>query len=186
MGKPATLLEKLCDHARSIGADSIKVERQDGCEWVYARSGAIGYSIANFKSSGVDAKELRKNLYAAARRRVRAVLGGELSTIEVRIFENFGEDAFDVKIEPVPQSDPSLAPRFTAKQGQYLAFIYQYSKIHRQAPAESDLQNYFQVSPPSIHQMIKTLERNGLIQKIPGQARSIRLLVGPQHLPPLE
>jgi hypothetical protein len=43
---------------------------------------------------------------------------------------------------------------FTAKQGQYLAFIfYYYTKIHAIAPAESDKQNYFGVSPPSIHQM---------------------------------
>jgi Mn-dependent DtxR family transcriptional regulator len=79
-----------------------------------------------------------------------------------------------------------LRRHFTAKQGQYLAFIYNYTKIHHQAPAETDLQLYFRVSPPSIHEMIKTLERNGLIQKTPGQARSIRLLVKPEHLPRLE
>jgi Mn-dependent DtxR family transcriptional regulator len=49
-----------------------------------------------------------------------------------------------------------------------------------------DLERYFQVSPPSIHNMVKTLERNGLIEKTPGQARSIRLLVAPEHLPRLE
>ena len=85
-----------------------------------------------------------------------------------------------------PKPDPSIAPRFTVKQGQYLAFIYNYTKIHRQAPAESDLQHYFQVSAPSVHEMIKTMERNGLIEKVPGQGRSIRLLVQPEHLPRLE
>jgi hypothetical protein len=35
--------------------------------------------------------------------------------------------------------DPSEPPEFTAKQGQYLAFIYHYTKVHRQAPAETDL-----------------------------------------------
>jgi hypothetical protein len=30
--------------------------------------------------------------------------------------------------------------------------------------------------------MIKTLERNGLIERIPGQARSIHLLVAPEYL----
>src|SRR6266536_788907 len=83
-------------------------------------------------------------------------------------------------IDPAPTLDPSMAPSFTAKQGQYLAFIYNYTKIHRQAPAESDLQRYFQVSPPAIHEMIKTLERNGLIERMPGRARSIRLLVQPE------
>jgi Mn-dependent DtxR family transcriptional regulator len=58
--------------------------------------------------------------------------------------------------------------------------------VHRQAPAEADLERYFQVSAPSIHNMIKTLERTGLIGKTPGQARSIRLLVAPEHLPELD
>ena len=89
-------------------------------------------------------------------------------------------------MDPAPKLDPSIAPAFTAKQGQYLAFIYNYTRIHRQAPAESDLERYFQVSPPAIHDMIKTLERNGLIQRTPRQARSIRLLVQPEHLPRLE
>ncbi len=37
--------------------------------------------------------------------------------------------------------DPSQPPRFAAaKQGQYLAFIYyHYTKVHRQALAETDL-----------------------------------------------
>ncbi len=74
----------------------------------------------------------------------------------------------------------------TAKQGQYLAFIYYYSKIHGQAPAERDLQAYFKVSPPTIHQMILVLEANGFIERIPGESRSIRLRVGRDKLPDLE
>ena len=90
-----------------------------------------------------------------------------------------------MRIDPAPQLDTSSAPPFTKKQGQYLAFIHSYSKIHGRAPAESDLQRYFQTTPPSVHQMIKTLE-SGLIQRTPGQARSIRLLVRPEHLPVLD
>jgi DNA-binding MarR family transcriptional regulator len=132
------------------------------------------------------AKELRGNLYAAAKKPVRTVLGGQVYILRVRIFESFSEDAFEVSIDPAPKLDPSIPPSFTAKQGQYLAFIYNYTKIHRKAPAELDLQRYFQVSAPSIHEMIKTLERNGLIERTPGQSRSIRLLVQPEHLPRLE
>jgi hypothetical protein len=186
MGKPATLLEKLCDHIRSFGGESIEVEYQDGSEWVYARKGNLGFSIANFKSSSEDGKELRRNLYAAAKKPLRAVVGGELSILSVRIFDSFGEDAFEVSIEPAPKRNPLAAPSFTAKQGQYLAFIYHYSKVHRRAPAEADLQEYFRVSPPSVHEMIKTLERNGLIERIRGQARSIRLLVRAEDLPELK
>ena len=75
---------------------------------------------------------------------------------------------------------------FTHKQGQYLAFIYYYSKLNGQPPAEADMQRYFRVSPPSVHQMILTLEANGLIERIPGQGRSIRLLLERKDLPDLE
>jgi Mn-dependent DtxR family transcriptional regulator len=74
---------------------------------------------------------------------------------------------------------------FTEKQGQYLAFIYYYSKIHGRPPAEADLQQYFRVSPPSVHQMILTLETQGLIERTPGQARSIHLLILREQLPDL-
>jgi DNA-binding MarR family transcriptional regulator len=72
---------------------------------------------------------------------------------------------------------------FTDKQGQYLAFIYTYSHMFRRPPAETDIQRHFQVSPPSVHQMIVTLERNGLIRRLPGVARSIEILVAPKDLP---
>jgi Mn-dependent DtxR family transcriptional regulator len=55
----------------------------------------------------------------------------------------------------------------TDKQGQYWAFIYYYNKIHGCSPAESELQHYFRVSPPPVHQMILTLEARGLIERTP-------------------
>jgi DNA-binding MarR family transcriptional regulator len=73
--------------------------------------------------------------------------------------------------------------KFTEKQGQYLAFIYNYSTIHGRAPAEGDLERYFRVTPPTIHQMILKLEEKGLISRVPGQARSIRLLIPPENVP---
>ena len=186
MGRPATLLEGLCGHALSLGAQSIEVEYKDSRQWVFAHKGGISIGIANYSSSSADAKELRGDLYAAAKKPVRTVIGGQVYILKVRVFESFGEDAFEVSIDPAPELDPSVAPPFTAKQGQYLAFIHNYTKIHRCPPAESDLQYYFRVSPPAIHDMIKTLERNGLIEKTPGQARSIRLLVAPEYLPRLK
>jgi Mn-dependent DtxR family transcriptional regulator len=75
---------------------------------------------------------------------------------------------------------------FTEKQGQYLAFIYAYSRIFRRPPAEADMQRHFRVSPPSVHQMVLTLERAGLIQRQPGVSRSIELLVAPEDLPVLK
>ena len=75
--------------------------------------------------------------------------------------------------------------RFTVKQGQYLALIWAYSQINRRAPAEADFQRHFKVTAPSVHQMLKTLDQLGLIDKQPSVARSIQLLVAPQDLPVL-
>jgi DNA-binding MarR family transcriptional regulator len=77
------------------------------------------------------------------------------------------------------------SPVFTPKQGQYLAFIYAYTRVMRRPPAEADIQRYFAVTPPSVHQMVLTLERAGLIRRKPGVARSIELLVAPESLPVL-
>jgi hypothetical protein len=61
-----------------------------------------------------------------------------------------------------------------------------YTTIHRRPPAEADMQAFFQVSPPSVHQMVMQLERLGLVRRTPGAARSIELLVPPTALPLLE
>jgi Mn-dependent DtxR family transcriptional regulator len=63
------------------------------------------------------------------------------------------------------------AAGFTALQGQYLAFIRAYSVIHGVAPAEADMQRFFRVSAPSVHQMVVTLEQRGVVARIPGHAR---------------
>jgi DNA-binding MarR family transcriptional regulator len=75
---------------------------------------------------------------------------------------------------------------FTDKQGQYLAFIWAYSLINGRPPAERDMQQYFGVTPPSVHQMVLTLEHAGLIRRQPGVARSIELLVDHNSLPTLQ
>jgi Mn-dependent DtxR family transcriptional regulator len=82
-------------------------------------------------------------------------------------------------------ANPNSAP-WTPLQGQYLAFIYAYTTIHGQAPAERDIQEFFQVTPPSIHNMMKLLQRHGFIRRQPGVARSIQLLVPPEKLPVLQ
>ena len=77
------------------------------------------------------------------------------------------------------------ARTFSHTQGQYLAFIHAYTRLHRRPPAEADMREYFRVSPPSVHQMVMTLERAGFIRKQPRVARSIELLVDPKLLPEL-
>ena len=75
---------------------------------------------------------------------------------------------------------------FTQKQGQYLAFIHAYTLVIGRPPAEADMQRHFRVTPPSVHQMILTLERQGFIRRQPGVARSIEVLLDPEILPPLK
>jgi DNA-binding MarR family transcriptional regulator len=82
--------------------------------------------------------------------------------------------------------EPSAPPpAFTERQGQYLAFIWAYTQIHARPPAERDLQHFFDVTAPSVHQMILTLQRQGLIRRQPATARSIELLIPPETLPVL-
>jgi Mn-dependent DtxR family transcriptional regulator len=76
--------------------------------------------------------------------------------------------------------------RFTRLQGQYLAYIATYTKLHGRPPAEADIQGYFKVTPPSVHNMIVTFDRRRLIERAPGQARSIKVLVPPELIPPLD
>lgn len=75
---------------------------------------------------------------------------------------------------------------YTPKQGQYLAFIYYYTKLNGQPPAEADMQRYFRVSAPTVHQMVLKLAELGLIERTPGASRSVRVLLEFRELPHLE
>ena len=75
---------------------------------------------------------------------------------------------------------------YTERQGQFLAFIHQYSILNGRAASEADMQSFFQVTPPSVHQKVLTLERRGFIRRVPGQARSIKVIAPPEALPPLQ
>ncbi|MFQ6101500.1 MAG: hypothetical protein ACE5OS_09745 [Anaerolineae bacterium] len=75
---------------------------------------------------------------------------------------------------------------YTEKQGQYLAFIYNYTVIHGQPPSELDMQRFFRVSAPTVHQMVLRLEERGLITRELGKSRTIRVLVSADQLPYLK
>jgi Plasmid pRiA4b ORF-3-like protein/LexA DNA binding domain len=72
----------------------------------------------------------------------------------------------------------------TPTQGRYLAFIRAYTDLHGYPPAESEIAVAMCVSPPSVNQMVKMLERKGLILRQPGQARSLQVLVPDGEVPP--
>jgi hypothetical protein len=73
---------------------------------------------------------------------------------------------------------------FTGTQGRYLAFIHAYTSLRGCPPAESEIATALCVSPPSVNQMVKMLEKKGLILRQPGQARSLQILVPEDEIPP--
>ena len=84
------------------------------------------------------------------------------------------------RLESVPR------PPFTPRQGQYLAFIYAYTLVNGRPPAHADIQRFFRLTPPTVHQMLLTLETAGLISRKPGVPRSIVVLVERGRLPSLD
>jgi hypothetical protein len=72
---------------------------------------------------------------------------------------------------------------FTPTQGRYLAFIHAYTTLHGSPPAESEIAAAMCVSPPSVNQMVKVLERKGLILRHPGQPRSLQVLLPEDQIP---
>src|SRR5713226_2115372 len=73
---------------------------------------------------------------------------------------------------------------FTPTQGRYLAFIHAYTTLHGYPPAEAEIAAAMCVSPPSVNQMVKALEKRGLILRHPGQPRSIQILISEEEIPP--
>ncbi len=75
---------------------------------------------------------------------------------------------------------------FTNRQGQFLAFIHLYRRLHRQGPAETDMVKFFRVTPPAAHSMVVKLEELGLVTRESGVARSIRVAIPEEEIPALE
>lgn len=75
---------------------------------------------------------------------------------------------------------------YTEKQGQYLAFIYYYTKINRVPPAHADFESWFRTAPSTVHQMILQLEKKNLIRRTPNTPRSISIAISEEHLPKLK
>jgi len=109
---------------------------------------------------------------------------GRLSSTTQRRY--YSKDHGDQSIGSHQRQGVPMAADYTPKQGQYLAFIYYYTKINRVPPAEIDMQRYFQTTPPAVHDMVKSLHSRGLISREPGKPRTIRVLLPREELPDLE
>lgn len=71
----------------------------------------------------------------------------------------------------------------TPTQGRYPAFIRAYTDRYDCPPAQSDIAAAMCVSAPSVNQMVKMLEKKGLIRHQPGQSRTIEVLVPYDEIP---
>jgi hypothetical protein len=96
--KKKTLLEQLAAKAMSLGADGLEVEYKDGCEEVCAVKSGFGLGIASLRSSSPEAKSLRHELYALAKKKQRVTIDNCTYEPRARIFDSFGEDAFHVEL----------------------------------------------------------------------------------------
>jgi hypothetical protein len=86
--------------------------------------------------------------------------------------------------KPPPRPGKPKTP-FTHRQGQFLAFIHRYRRLHRQGPAELDMAQYFRVTPPSVHGMVVKLAQLGLVTREPGVPRSVRVAIPESEIPAL-
>jgi hypothetical protein len=77
-------------------------------------------------------------------------------------------------------------PAFSERQGQFLAFIHFFRKLHRQGPSEKEIAQYFQLTPPAVHGMIVKLEQLGLATREPGVARSVQVVIPEEKIPVLQ
>jgi len=70
-----------------------------------------------------------------------------------------------------------MAAAFTARQGEYLTFIHRYTQKFGVAPSFEEIGTHFGTTPPSVNNMIKTLCARGLLSRLAGVARALRVLV---------
>jgi Mn-dependent DtxR family transcriptional regulator len=79
-----------------------------------------------------------------------------------------------------------MSRRLTRKQGQLLAYVYWYTKIHRIPPSENEVAAFVEVRGPSAHQMILRLEEGGYLSRIPALPRTLKVLLPREQIPELE
>jgi hypothetical protein len=89
-----SIVQELVAEAIRCGADMIEVEYDEGYEEVYIRKDNIGLGT-RFKGSEGDL--LRKELYGLAKKKRRMLVDNVEYELRARIYDSFGEDAFQVQ-----------------------------------------------------------------------------------------
>jgi hypothetical protein len=78
------------------------------------------------------------------------------------------------------------AVRVTRAQGQLVAYVYWYTKVHRVPPAENEIADFLGIRGPSAHEMILRLESKAILSRRPGEPRTIKILLPREEIPDFE
>jgi hypothetical protein len=93
-----SVLREFVEEAIRLGADTLEVEHKSPHEEVYFMKKGLGSGIT-LDSSSDQAMSLRQELHALAKRkRRRFAFGGAQYELRARVYDSFGEDAFEVKL----------------------------------------------------------------------------------------
>jgi repressor LexA len=77
--------------------------------------------------------------------------------------ENYSQSSISFPKTHTRKTSKRRQSKFTLKQGQYLAFIYYFSKVNGVSPNENDFKKYFNSSLSAVRRMILNLENRKLI-----------------------
>jgi SOS-response transcriptional repressor LexA len=77
---------------------------------------------------------------------------------------------------------PPAGSQPTARQREYLSFIRTFTDRWGIPPSFEEIARHFKTTTPSVNGMVKTLEARGFLARIPGAARTLRVLVPDEAL----
>ena len=78
-----------------------------------------------------------------------------------------------------------MSRRLSRSQGQLVAFVYWYTKVHRVPPAENEIAEFLGVRGPSAHAMIVRLAEKGVLSRRSGEPRTLTVLLPRDEIPEL-
>jgi SOS-response transcriptional repressor LexA len=70
----------------------------------------------------------------------------------------------------------------TTRQREYLSFIKAFTDRWGVPPSFEEIGRHFETTAPSVNGMVKTLEARGFLSRVPGAARTLRVLVADRDL----
>ena len=70
----------------------------------------------------------------------------------------------------------------TTRQREYVSFIKAFTDRWGVPPSFEEIGRHFETTAPSVNGMVKTLEARGFLSRVPGAARTLRVLVAADEL----